>query len=146
MEVVVKAFKELSIEELYEIYYWRTAIFVVEQNCPYQDIDEYDKRAYHIYLKDEQGIQAYLRVIEPGVKFAEASLGRVISRRRRQGLGLRLVLKGIEVAQKKYHAHAIRIEAQVYAKGLYEKAGFTQVSDIFLEDDQPHIQMLWKDN
>lgn len=146
MEVVVKAFKELSIEELYEIYYWRTAIFVVEQNCPYQDIDEYDKRAYHIYLKDEQGIQAYLRVIEPGVKFAEASLGRVISRRRRQGLGLRLVLKGIEVAQKKYHARAIRIEAQVYAKGLYEKAGFTQVSDIFLEDDQPHIQMLWKDN
>jgi Predicted acyltransferase len=146
MEVVVKTFKELSIEELYEIYYWRTAIFVVEQNCPYQDIDEYDKKAYHVYLKDEQGIQAYLRVIEPGAKFAEASLGRVISRRRRQGLGLRLVLKGIEVAQKKYHARAIRIEAQVYAKGLYEKAGFTQVSDIFLEDDQPHIQMLWKDN
>lgn len=58
MEVVVKAFKELSIEELFEIYYWRTAIFVVEQNCPYQDIDEYDKKAYHVYLKDEQGIQA----------------------------------------------------------------------------------------
>lgn len=145
MEFVVKTFDELTVQELFEIYYYRQEIFVVEQVCPYQDIDQYDQQAYHVWLKDEDGVQAYLRVIGPNVKFKEASIGRVISRKRRCGLATMLLEKGIEVAKEKYNAKTIRIEAQVYARGLYEKVGFKQISEEFLLDDQPHITMLWLD-
>ena len=142
MDLIVKHFSELTAEELFEIYRLRVAVFVVEQNCPYQEVDEPDREAYHLWLRDEEGIQAYLRVLKPGVRFREAAIGRVIAVRRREGLGSRILREGIRVAQERFGASAVRLEAQVYAKGLYEKAGFRTVSEEFLEDGIPHVEML----
>ncbi len=143
MELVVKHFKELSLEELVDIYKLRVAVFVVEQKCPYQEIDDADKKAYHLYLKDDDGIQAYARVLPAGITFEEVSLGRVIAIKRRCGLGSQIVNAAIDIAKEKFNAETIKIEAQVYAKGLYEKAGFVQISEPFLEDGIPHILMEW---
>lgn len=143
MELVVKHFSELSLEELVDIYKLRVSVFVVEQNCAYQEIDDADKVAYHLYLKDDCGIQAYARVLPKGTTFDEVSLGRVIAKKRRCGLGSRILNVAIETAKTKFDATAIKIEAQVYAKSLYEKAGFVQISEPFLEDNIPHILMEW---
>lgn len=141
MQLIVKHFSELSVDELFAIYKLRVAVFVVEQKCPYQEIDEADRAAYHIWLQDEDGIAAYARALPPGVTFAEASIGRVIAVKRRCGMGSRIVTAAVEMAREKFSAGKITIEAQVYARSLYEKAGFRQISDEFLEDGIPHIQM-----
>ena len=141
MQLIVKHFSELSVDELFAIYKLRVAVFVVEQKCPYQEIDEADRAAYHIWLQDEDGIVAYARALPPGVTFAEASIGRVIAVKRRCGMGSRIVAAAVEMAREKFSAGKITIEAQVYARSLYEKAGFRQISDEFLEDGIPHIQM-----
>ncbi|MCI5801791.1 MAG: GNAT family N-acetyltransferase [Oscillospiraceae bacterium] len=142
MELVIKRFEELTAEELYEILRLRVSVFVVEQNCPYQELDGKDLRAYHVYLRDAEGIEAYLRVLDAGVSFPEVSIGRVIAVKRRQGLGSRILSEGVRVAGERLAAGAIRIEAQTYARGLYEAQGFCQVSEEFLEDGIPHIEML----
>ena len=141
MELVVKHFDELSTRELFEIFKLRVSVFVVEQNCPYQEVDDADKKAYHVYLKDETGIQAYLRVLPKGITFDEISIGRVIAVKRRCGLGSLILSEGIKVAKERLGAESIAIEAQVYARELYEKAGFVQSSSEFLEDGIPHIKM-----
>ncbi len=142
MDLSVKRFEELTADELYEILKARAAVFVVEQNCAYQDIDGKDKYAYHVFLKDEAGIQAYLRVIEKGISFEEASIGRVLTIKRGCGLGKILMLEGIKIAKEKLNADRIRIGAQCYAKAFYEKVGFRQASGEYLEDGIPHIQMV----
>ena len=137
-----KRFEELTLEELYQIVKLRVDVFVVEQRCPYPELDGKDQEALHVFAWDEEGLQAYLRVLRPGVSFPEASLGRVISRKRRQGLGTQLLEQGLQAAERWLGKGPIRIEAQTYARGLYEKAGFRQVSGECLEDGIPHIQML----
>lgn len=146
MVFVVKKFDELSLYELYEILRLRVDVFVVEQNCPYREMDDYDFPAYHVLGMDEGKLIAYLRVLPENTKFKEASLGRVISAVRRKGMGTKLVKKGIEVAQQFFYVDTIRIEAQSYASEFYEKCGFYKVSDEFIEDGIPHIQMLWKND
>lgn len=141
MELTVKHFSELSAEELFEIYKLRVSVFIVEQRCPYQDVDDADRTAYHLWLKDENGIAAYARLLPPGVTFPTAAIGRVIAVRRRCGLGTRIVDSAINAAREKLSADVITIEAQVYARSLYEKAGFVQTSEEFLEDGIPHVQM-----
>ncbi len=141
MELIIKHFRELTLDELADIYRLRVSVFVVEQNCPYQEIDAADKTAYHLYLKDEDGIQAYARVLPPGAVFETCSIGRVLSKKRRCGLGTQIVNAAIAAAKEKFSADVITIEAQVYARSLYEKAGFVQISDEFLEDGIPHILM-----
>ena len=141
MELVIKHFDELSTHELYEILKLRVSVFVVEQNCPYQEIDDVDQKAYHVYLKDETGMQAYLRVLPKGVTFKEPSIGRVIAVKRRCGLGSLILSEGIKVAKERFGAECIVIGAQVYARKLYEKAGFVQSSSEYLEDGIPHIKM-----
>ena len=141
MELVVKRFEELTTLELYEILKVRAEVFVVEQNCVYQDLDEKDKQAYHVYLKNEEGIQAYLRVLDAGVSFPEVGIGRVMTLKRRCGLGTQVLKEGIRVAKEKMNADTIKLEAQVYARSLYEKEGFVQTSEEFLEDGIPHIEM-----
>ena len=142
MELVIKHFRELTTEELFEIYKLRVSVFVVEQTCPYQEVDDGDREAYHLYLKDEHGLQAYLRVLPKGVNHSEVSIGRVISIRRRCGLGTQIVKAGIAVAREKLHAERIWIEAQTYAHKLYEAVGFEQSGAEFLEDGIPHIPMM----
>ena len=141
MELIVKHFSEPSAEELFEIYKLRVSVFIVEQSCPYQDIDDADKSAYHVWLRDEDGIEAYARVLPAGVAFPTAAFGRVIAVKRRCGLGTKIVAAAIETARDKLGADMITIEAQVYARSLYENLGFRQTSEEFLEDGIPHIQM-----
>ncbi|WP_426351220.1 GNAT family N-acetyltransferase [Alloiococcus sp. CFN-8] len=142
MEFIIKRFEELTVDELYEILKVRVSVFVVEQECPYQEVDEKDKNAYHVFIKGNEGIKAYLRVLDKGISFEEVSIGRVLTTERGIGLGDKILEKGIEVAKEKMNADKIRIEAQCYAKGFYERFGFKQVSDEFLEDGIPHIEML----
>ncbi len=144
MELKIKHFPELSAQELFAIYKLRVSVFVVEQNCPYQEVDDADEHAYHVWFEDEDGIEAYLRVVEPGVVFPECAIGRVIAVKRRCGLGTKIVSAGLRAAQERYGAEAVRIEAQTYARKLYEGLGFVQTSEEFLEDGIPHIGMLWQ--
>ena len=141
MELVIKHYRELTTDELHDIYRLSVAVFVVEQDCPYQEIDGNDKKAWHIWLQDSNVIQAYLRVLPPGVIFEDASIGRVVSIRRHEGLASILLKEGIRIAKEKFDADKITIEAQTYARSLYEKIGFRQSSDEFLEDGIPHIKM-----
>lgn len=142
MDIVIKEFDQLTVHELYEIMKARVDIFVVEQECPYPELDNKDQVATHIWLQDQCGMQAYLRVIPAGVSFDEVALGRVIALKRRSGLATQLLAIGIQVAKEKYNATSIKIEAQVYAKQLYTSIGFKQTSDEFLEDGIPHIEMI----
>ena len=137
MKLVVKHFSELSADELFELYKLRVSVFVVEQKCPYQEVDDADRAAYHVWLKDENGIEAYARVLPQGAVFPTAS----IAVRRRCGLGSKIVEAAVNVARIYLNADKITIEAQVYARSLYEKHGFRQTSEEFLEDGIPHIQM-----
>ena len=142
MELVVKTFPQLTLEEFYDILKLRIDVFVVEQNCPYPELDGRDKDAIHVWLRDEEGIQAYLRVMDRGVVSEYPAIGRVIAVKRRCGLGTRILRSGIDVARQRFGAEKIYLEAQVYAKSLYEKQGFRPISGEFLEDGIPHVKML----
>ena len=120
MELFVRHFDELSLRELYDILKLRIDVFVVEQNCPYPEADNKDQTAVHVFLKDEDGIQAYLRVMDRGAESEYVSIGRVIAVKRRCGLGSRILSEGIRVAADLYQADTIYLEAQTYAIGLYE--------------------------
>lgn len=141
MELVIKHFSELTNDELYEILKARVDVFVVEQNCPYPEIDSKDLDAYHIFLRDEKAIAAYLRVLKSGVSFDVPALGRILTTRRGEGLGAEIVREGIKFAREKLNAREIKIEAQTYAQGFYEKLGFRQCSEPFMDDGIEHIVM-----
>jgi len=141
MEITVKHFNELSTDELWKIYELRCAVFVVEQNCAYQDVDKWDCDSYHIMLTDSDNLIGYSRVLPAGTVFDTVSIGRVIAKERRKGYGTLIVNESIKTAEEKFGADIITIEAQCYARSLYEKAGFVQTSEEFLEDGIPHIQM-----
>ena len=145
MQTVIKRFSELTNFELYEILRARAEIFVVEQNCPYQDLDEVDYDAYHVYFRENGKILAYLRVIDKGKRLEEVSIGRVISVQRRKGYGLKLMKVGLQVAKEKFGATVVKIGAQKYAKPFYEGCGFRQISGEYLEDGIPHIYMLYEE-
>lgn len=142
MQLLIKHFNELTADELYEILAARAEVFVVEQNCAYQDLDGIDKNAYHVYYKEDGKIVAYLRVIDKGERLDEVSIGRVISLKRRCGLGSALMREGLRVAKEKFGATKVKIGAQLYAKPFYESVGFKQISGEYLEDGIPHIYML----
>ena len=145
MEITVKHYTELTRDELYEILRARAEVFVVEQNCPYQDLDNKDLGAYHVYMREEGEIVGYLRVLDKGVSYPDtASIGRVITtaRGRGRGIGLTLVLEGIRIARERFGQTALTISAQKYAVGFYEKAGFVPTDIEYLEDGIPHVRML----
>ena len=142
MELKVKGFEELTPHELYDLLRLRVDVFVVEQRCPYPELDGRDQAALHVWLRDESGIQAYLRIMDRGVSSAYVSIGRVIAAKRRVGLGSRILAEGVRLARERFGAEAVYLEAQVYAKGLYEKQGFRTISEPFLEDGIPHVKML----
>nr|WP_315467794.1 GNAT family N-acetyltransferase [uncultured Undibacterium sp.] len=138
-------FSELSAIQLYAILQARSAVFVVEQNCPYLDMDNVDQSCLHLIAwTEQQEVAAYLRIVPPSLKFNEASLGRVITTQigRGAGLGKQLLQHGIAACQNAYPESAIRIAAQAYLEKFYQSFGFVTVSDQYLEDDIPHIDML----
>ena len=142
MQLQIKRFDELTADELYAILKLRVDVFVVEQHCPYPELDGCDREALHVCLADEQGIAAYLRILDRGVRSEYVTIGRVVAARRRMGLGTRILKAGIKAAREIFGADMIYVEAQTYARGLYEKQGFHQISGEFLEDGIPHIKML----
>ena len=138
----VKTFQALTPEELYRILQLRVDVFVVEQNCPYRELDGRDRQAVHVWLEDKDGVQAYLRVMDRGVESEYASIGRVVAAKRRAGLGSRVLQMGIRAAREAYGPGPVYLEAQTYARSFYEKQGFRQISDEFMLDGIPHIRML----
>lgn len=141
MEFIIKKFGELTICELYNIYKLRNEVFIVEQNCPYQDIDENDKVSVHVIMTENGKTIGYLRVLPAGASCENVAIGRVISVDRRKGNGTLLLRKGIEKAVDYFKPDIIEVDAQCYAQGLYEKCGFVAVSDTYLEDNIPHVRM-----
>ena len=141
MKLNIKTFEELTKKELYEILKLRSEVFVVEQKCCYQDMDDADFGAIHIFYTENGNIQAYLRVLDRGVGSQHVRIGRVISRKRRCGVGTMLVKEGIKAAVEKFGADVIFVEAQCYVKDMYAKLGFVQTSDEFLDVGIPHVKM-----
>lgn len=139
MELIIKHFKDLTTNELFNIYKLRISVFVVEQNCPYQEVDDIDKNAYHLYLIEDNDILAYARIFS--IDDSTMAIGRVIATKRRCGLGSKILQAAINLAKEQDLVKKIIIEAQTYAKPFYEKQGFYQISDEFLEDGIPHIKM-----
>ena len=143
---VYKSFGELTTTELYAILQLRSEVFVVEQNCVYQDVDGKDKKSFHLTAWQGDELAAYTRLVEAGVSFPEASIGRVITSPKYRGLGIGITLleKSIEHILETYATNKIRIGAQLYLKKFYEGFGFVVCSDEFLEDGIPHIEMILK--
>lgn len=139
MNFTVKTFDELSTRELYEILRLRSEIFVVEQNCAYQDIDEKDYDSLHVFCESAGRVTAYLRIFmrEEGV----AQIGRVVTLKHGTGLGGKLLKTGIELTRERFPAKSIFIEAQCYATGFYAREGFQICTEEFLEDGIPHVGM-----
>ena len=141
MSVTVKIFAGLTADELYDILELRSAVFVVEQNCVYQDVDGIDRRSLHLWNQDESGILAYARMFVRESEENTVQIGRVVSRVRHAGYGSEVLKKCIEQARTYFHAASIFLEAQTYALPFYEAQGFVPVSAEFLEDGIPHIAM-----
>ena len=139
----IKSFKALSATELYSLLQLRSEVFVVEQNCVYQDIDSKDEKALHLFCEDNGQTVAYARVFKPNDYFDKASIGRVVVKQtyRDKKLGHILMIKAIEVIASQFKETKITISAQLYLKKFYETHGFIQTSEMYLEDDIPHIEM-----
>jgi ElaA protein len=138
-----KLFRELTVDELYELLRVRSEVFVVEQDCVYQDLDGDDQFSVHLWLTEGDKVVALCRVCPAGTHMEEVSIGRVITTERGKGYGKRIMLEGIKVARDHFNAESIEIEAQEYARGFYEQVGFRQSSEPFILDGIPHIRMTW---
>ena len=137
-------FQELGVDNLYDALALRCRVFVLEQG-PYLDPDGIDRQAWHLLGRDAAGtLQAYLRIVYPGVKYAEPSIGRVITspERRGTGLGRRLFAEGVARCLALWPGQGIRISAQSHLERFYGGWGFRRVGDDYLEDNIPHLEML----
>jgi ElaA protein len=139
----IKPFNELSITELYELLQLRSEVFVVEQNCVYQDIDGKDQKAIHVLGYYEGVLAAYSRLFKPKEYFSDSSIGRVIVKasHRDKKFGHDLMRISIESIQDLFQETNITISAQLYLQKFYEGHGFVTVGESYLEDDIPHIEM-----
>ncbi len=135
-----RTFGELTTAELYAIIVLRERVFVVEQACAYQDADGRDPRAHHLWAERDGELVAYLRVLPAGDKYAEVSIGRVITavQARGTGIGRELMRRGLALAGPV----AVRISAQAHLQRFYGELGFRPVSEIYEEDGIPHVEML----
>ena len=141
MKLTAKFFDELTVSELYEILKARAAIFVVEQNCVYQDIDGVDVRSLHVFYESDGTVEAYLRLFPKPDEEGTVQMGRVLTVHHGRGLGGILLKDGIRLARDRMNAKKIFLEAQCYAVGYYAREGFRICSEEFLEDGIPHVAM-----
>ncbi|MBP6099513.1 MAG: GNAT family N-acetyltransferase [Flavobacterium sp.] len=139
----IKPFNALSLAELYEVLELRSLVFVVEQNCVYQDIDHKDQKAVHLLGEFEGKLVAYARLFDAGIYFENASIGRVIvhPEARAKKYGHELMRVAIEQIKNLFDKENITISAQLYLQKFYESHGFMPTSEVYLEDDIPHIEM-----
>ncbi len=144
LDIQIKTFEELSKLELYRILQLRSEVFVVEQDCVYQDIDGKDKKALHVIGVKENIIIAYTRLFKPGDYFEKASIGRVVvaKNQRHHKYGNDIMKASILGIKQYYNETSIKISAQAYLKSFYNSLGFKEVGDEYLEDDIPHIAMI----
>lgn len=136
---------ELSPLELQRIHIARQQVFAVEQNCVFQDADEVDEHSAHLAAWREDGVLlAYARIVDPGLKYTEPSIGRVLttSTARGSGVGRALVRRAVEQAVAAFPGRGVRISAQLRLAPFYAEAGFVSVGEPYLEDGMPHIEML----
>ena len=143
MNFITKKFSELNITELYEILQLRAEIFVVEQDCVYQDMDFKDQKSLHVFGYKNDKIIAYTRIFRPGDYFDNASIGRVlvVASERKYGFGHDLMKASIAAIKTHFKVTEITISAQTYLKKFYETHHFIQIDDEYLEDGIPHIRM-----
>lgn len=141
MKLTAKFFDELTVSELYGILKARAAIFVVEQNCVYQDIDGLDVRSLHVFYESDGAVEAYLRLFPKPGEEGTVQMGRVLTVHHGRGLGGILLKDGIRLARDRMNAKKIFLEAQCYAVGYYAREGFRICSEEFLEDGIPHVAM-----
>ena len=142
---IEKPYAALTLDELYALLAFRQEVFAVEQNCPYLDADGYDDRAWHIWTIGADGrVAAYARVFGPGVKYPEASIGRVATALalRRTGLGRALVAQSLDLVRRQFGAVAVHISAQAHLERFYGDFGFVRCTENYLEDDIPHVGMI----
>ena len=144
MDITVKLFDELTLNELYDLLQLRSEIFVVEQDCVYQDLDGKDSKALHVIGKKEGKIVAYTRCFRPGIYFEEASIGRVVVKasERKYGYGHDIMKASVEAIKNTYNTENIKLSAQTYLVNFYESHGFLAIGEGYLEDGIPHIAMI----
>jgi ElaA protein len=137
-------FSELTVQQLYAILAARSEVFVVEQNCVFPDMDGLDAESLHLSAWNQQGqLAAYLRIVPPGLKYPQVSLGRVVTSpaARGTGVGKQLMAKGLENLYIHYPGAEVLIQAQQYLEKFYQSFGFITISDVLMEDGIPHYMM-----
>jgi ElaA protein len=146
LQIQVKTFSEISTTELYAILQLRSEVFVVEQDCVYQDIDYKDQKAIHILGYKNEKLIAYTRIFKPGDYFNDASIGRVVvaENQRKFGYGFIIMQHSIKAVKEYFNETTIKISAQKYLKNFYESLDFEQIGEEYLEDNIPHIPMIKK--
>ncbi|WP_294276547.1 GNAT family N-acetyltransferase [uncultured Chryseobacterium sp.] len=142
----IKSFEELTVPELYAIIKARVDVFVVEQVCPYPDLDGYDQQALHLWAEEDGNVLAYCRIFGRGIKYDETSIGRVLTTAQARGknLGKQLIAYAVQAIENRYHTPEIRISAQDYLLKFYSGFGFEDTGKKYLEDDIPHTEMIRK--
>ena len=141
---VVKKFSELSIEELYQILRLRSEVFVVEQDCVYQDLDNKDQISVHIFIKEKNEIVAYTRIFKSGDYYKNPSIGRVVVSKKNRGkeLGKKIMIYSIDYIQENLKGDKIELSAQKYLDKFYKDLGFYKIGEDYLEDGIPHQRMI----
>lgn len=142
----IKTFDEFTVPELYAIIKARVDVFVVEQNCPYPDLDGYDQKAIHLWAEEDGEVLAYCRIFDKGIKYNEASIGRVLTTEKARGkkLGKQLIAYAVQAIENRFRTSEIRISAQDYLLRFYGGFGFEDTGKKYLEDDIPHTEMFRK--
>src|SRR5262245_33887041 len=144
VEWITRTFDQLTVDELYDVLQLRQAVFVVEQKCWYLDADGLDKQSLHLLGRLPSGqLACYLRIVPPGHRFNEPSIGRVVvdHNLRRYRIGTLLMTRGVELAEERYPTFGIFLSAQKYLEHFYRSFGFTSTGDEYLEDGIPHVDM-----
>ena len=146
MNFQLKTFNELTTTELYNILKERTDVFVVEQNCPFPEVDGKDLQSYHLFKEENGEIIAYLRILPPGVSYPELSIGRVLVKEdyRGQKLARQMMEEALSYITSELKETTVKIQAQHYLEDFYRSFGFEVISEVYLEDGIPHIDMLLK--
>ncbi|MEL6811013.1 MAG: GNAT family N-acetyltransferase [Bacteroidota bacterium] len=144
MELFIKTFDQLTTKELHDILQLRSEVFVVEQDCVYQDIDGKDEKALHVFGKKSGRVAAYTRCFAPGIYFKEAAIGRVVvpKDQRQYGYGHDIMKASVKAIYDQYGEQPIKLSAQTYLTQFYQSHGFKQVGEGYLEDGIPHIAMI----
>jgi len=142
----IKTFDEFTVPELYAVIKARVDVFVVEQNCPYPDLDGYDQKAIHLWAEENSEILAYCRIFDKGIKYNEASIGRVLTTEKARGkkLGKQLIAYAVQAIENRFRTSEIRISAQDYLLRFYGGFGFEDTGKKYLEDNIPHTEMFRK--